>query len=401
MKRFTLMVVIFAVFSISKLNAQTAIDFTLTDCNGVSRNLFNTLDHGKVVIAVYEMQCTGSLNGCKNITMVMNNNYSTNTKIEIMYLDNAGHDCAATASWISANSLFPGTNFEYSSSYTSPYGTGMPVIVIAGGTEHDTYLVSLGASDTATIHNAIKQALADLETTGEAFDFDHDDCSGIPQNLYSYLDKNKVAVVVYEHQCGMCTAGSIKVASVMNNLYSSDTNISVMYFDNGGHDCASIASWVATNNLFPGLNFEYSGDFDSPYGAGMPVVVITGGLSHKVCLIAKNAQDTNAIHNAIECALTELTASVSDITADNYAFEIFPNPVSSENFVVHFDKHLATGTNMDIIDLFGNTVRSFTITGTDMNDQNVIGVSGLANGLYFLRVQAETHTIVKKFVIER
>ena len=404
MKKYLIIMTIFASFFAGSIFAQTAIDFTLNDCNGTSRNLYTTLNQGKVAVVVYEMQCTGSLNGCTNITTVMNNFYSTTNKIEMMYLDNVGHNCTETSDWVTANNLFPGTNFEYSTDYTSPYGSGMPVIVITGGVDHDTYLVSLGASDTATIHNAIKQALTDLTTTPKAFDFTLNNCDGDSQNLYSYLDQNKVAVLIYEMQCMGSNMGATKVSTVMNNFYSNDTNVAVMYLDNVGNDCASTAAWISSHSYFPGINFEYSNDGTSPYGSGMPVIVVTGGSEHKVCLIVHGASttDTNAIHLAIQCAVDELTTSIAKTTDNSNTVNIYPNPVTSDKLILDIDFHGASVERADIIDLTGNIVRESVMINTNNDSkQKEISVSGLTNGIYLIRVYTNKSFIVKKFTVTR
>lgn len=167
-----LMISSIAVFS------QTAIDFTLNDCNGTSQNLFSTLNKGKIVILIYEHQCSSCTQGTTNVTSVLNANYSGDTNIIVIYLDNGGNTCTQTSTWISSHSFVPGPYFEYSNDGSSPYGSGMPIIVVAAGSDHLTYLEALGVSfaDTATVHNAIKAAynhilgIETTEVTGATFD---------------------------------------------------------------------------------------------------------------------------------------------------------------------------------------------------------------------------------------
>lgn len=149
--------------------AQTVTDFTLTDCNSISQNLFSHLDQGKVVVLIYEHECGSCTLGTGNVSTVLKTHYNGNTTIEVMYLDNGGNSCATTASWISTNSFVEGINFEYSNSFASPYGTGMPDVVIAAGTNHHAYLIANGAAaaDTATVHNALIAALAGVSGISE------------------------------------------------------------------------------------------------------------------------------------------------------------------------------------------------------------------------------------------
>ena len=120
----------------------TAVDFTLNDCNGISQNLYSILDAGKVVVLIYEHECASCVTGALRVKNVINASYASNARIQILYLDNGGNSCKRTSDWIANNALLPGISFVYSNNGSSPYGAGMPVIVIAAGAQHKTYLVS-------------------------------------------------------------------------------------------------------------------------------------------------------------------------------------------------------------------------------------------------------------------
>ena len=51
---------IFILFSVVSV-AQTATDFTTDDCNGVSHNLFDSLDVGNVIVVAWVMPCGGCI----------------------------------------------------------------------------------------------------------------------------------------------------------------------------------------------------------------------------------------------------------------------------------------------------------------------------------------------------
>ena len=142
-------------------------------------------------------------------------------------------------------------------------------------------------------------------------DFTLTDCDGKTIHLYSLLDKGKVVVLVYEHQCSSCVTGATNLTNVINSNYAGDTNLVVLYLDNGGFSCNSVKNWVSTKGFTPGSCFAYSNDYSSPYGSGMPVMVVTAGADRKVYLIAKSAAaaNTTAIKTAIHDAFSGLASA--------------------------------------------------------------------------------------------
>jgi len=141
-----------------------------------------------------------------------------------------------------------------------------------------------------------------------AIDFTLNDCDGNSVNLYSLLDKGKVVILFYEHQCSSCVAGANNLKNVINNNYAGDTNIVILYLDNGGYSCTSVKNWVNSKGFINGPCFTYSNDFSSPYGSGMPVVVVTSGADRKIYLLAKTPTQasTTALQTAIHDAFSGL-----------------------------------------------------------------------------------------------
>lgn len=152
------------IIALNSFAQPSAVNFSLINCTGDTTTLYPILEQGNVVILMYEHECSSCLTVAIRIRNVINTYYSTNQNVQIMYLDNGGNNCATTANWISNNNLIPGTSFKYSNDYNSPYGYGMPVIAIAGGSQHHVYLTTTdvpSATETA-IHNAIETALQEI-----------------------------------------------------------------------------------------------------------------------------------------------------------------------------------------------------------------------------------------------
>lgn len=65
-------------FNILIANAQTAPDFTITDIDGNSRNLYNTLDAGNVVVLKFFTNWCGICNNTADEVLALYNSYQSN-----------------------------------------------------------------------------------------------------------------------------------------------------------------------------------------------------------------------------------------------------------------------------------------------------------------------------------
>lgn len=231
-----------------------------------------------------------------------------------------------------------------------------------------------------------------------AIDFTLTDCSGTSVNLFSTLNQGKVVVLVYEHQCGSCTNGALNIKTVINTYYSGNNAIQLMYLDNGGYNCAMIANWITNNNLVPGLTFEYSSSLTSPYGSGMPVIIVAAGSNHKIYLQANDISDTASVHSAIKNALADLSSAVELLPSVKTNFKIYPNPVVTGKMSIYFNKNITSPVTADIVDITGTIVKHSIILESFTNDKTrEVSVSDLKDGMYFIRVYSSDGIIVKKF----
>jgi hypothetical protein len=165
MKKLYIILYITFLFTFLAKAQTTAVDFTLNDCDGVSQSLYKTLDSGKVVILFYEHQCSSCVQGANLVKSVYNSKYSNNPDVKIIYLDNGGFSCSSINNWVASNNFIQGPKIAYKSDYSSPYGSGMPVIAICGPYLHKVYFTAISvaqASDTAKMRKAIDTALAQI-----------------------------------------------------------------------------------------------------------------------------------------------------------------------------------------------------------------------------------------------
>ncbi len=80
---------------------------------------------------------------------------------------------------------------------------------------------------------------------------------------------------------------------------------------------------------------------------------------------------------------------------NNADLSIYPNPAKNQ-IVVSFMETPTTAVAYQIIDLRGKIRTS----GMLKNAENIVLLTGLKNGMYFLRIEDKTHVQTKKFIVE-
>ena len=151
-------------FSISDLFGQTyATDFTATDCNGVSHNLFSELDSGKIIVIAWVMPCGPCVTHALP-AYVSALSYSSSHPGQVYFYmvdDYANTDCSSLTSWATSNQMTESTVFSDASIKMTDYGSpGMPKAVVLGGSDHKVYFNEKeGNITTQGVNEAIDQAL--------------------------------------------------------------------------------------------------------------------------------------------------------------------------------------------------------------------------------------------------
>lgn len=126
--------ILFLSFSFSSLFivAQTATDFTATDCNGNSYNLFSELDAGRIVIMTWTMPCGACVSGALTAYNIAQSYEATHPgKVKMLLVDDFGNTpCSAINSWGISNGLTRAVRFSDVSIRMNDYGiAGMPKTV--------------------------------------------------------------------------------------------------------------------------------------------------------------------------------------------------------------------------------------------------------------------------------
>ena len=244
---------------------------------------------------------------------------------------------------------------------------------------------------------------SNAQTTG--VDFNLPDCNTVNQSLYNTLDSGKVVVLIYEHQCAFCLDGALYFKGVYNSYYANNPKIRVMYLDNGGFKCDDIDSFIVKNNLIPGIQIALNSDYSTPYGNGMPVIVICGPNQHKVyfsCLNLSGASDTIHMHHAIDSALMEIPLSINNSIKNNNDIKIFPNPTNTTNISFEFNSNNEQIINIEIIDIMGKPVYKHNDIKIIKGETNLnLSDANLIQGAYFMNFKNADYTIIRKLIINK
>lgn len=173
--------IIIAIFMASitmVLFGQSAQDFTTADCSGSTVRLYDQLDSGKVVVLCWVMPCGSCVIPARNAFSVVKGFQSTHPGRVLYYLcdDVADLSCSSLNSWANSNSIIASDyslRFSDASIKMSDYGTsGMPKVVVLGGSDHKVYLNVNGSVSAIAVENAISNALSSIsgiETVEGAF----------------------------------------------------------------------------------------------------------------------------------------------------------------------------------------------------------------------------------------
>ena len=140
----------------------TATNFTCNDCASVSHTLFTELDAGKVIVLVWAMPCGACIGPSQSAYNTAQSFSSSHPGRVLFYLadDYANTSCSTLNSWASTNSMPNSTKFSNAAIDMADYGsTGMPKVVILGGTSHTVFYNANNTFSASAMSTAITNAL--------------------------------------------------------------------------------------------------------------------------------------------------------------------------------------------------------------------------------------------------
>ncbi len=157
--------------AVAVFSQTTATNFTATDCNSVSHNLFSVLDSGKVVVLVWVMPCTNCISDSKAAYDAAQS-FATSYPGRVLYWmsDDLGNStCTSISGWANTNLIGP-ANLTVFGNVGTPIdeglygGSAMPHVLVIGPNHHVYLNIKNGSNDLVTVTDSIAAALATLRT---------------------------------------------------------------------------------------------------------------------------------------------------------------------------------------------------------------------------------------------
>lgn len=220
------------------------------------------------------------------------------------------------------------------------------------------------------------------------------DCSGNSHNLFNELDAGKIIVVGWAMPCGACASPLLNVHNTILSYQMSNPGMIEFWLndDYANTSCQSLTGWANSNGITSAIYFSASQLDMLDYGsAGMPKVVVLGCTDHQVYYNVNNSPGGNAFSNALQTAISDVTAGCQQSGLNEESKEILPancvfNP-ETDQVEVKFDKVPSGNCQVAIYTLEGQLVFSnaYTLTGNDAMIQ--IPTSFWKSGLYLLRLE--------------
>lgn len=217
--------------------AQTAMQLSGPDCNGVNHDLYADLDAGKAVLLHFFMpNCGSCVTPAKQIQKMANNILKTYPGMITGYAmpDNNTTDCNVTASWVTSNSLNLYAPFDSGAAQVAHYGGfGMPTIVLLGGKNHRTMFVtqSYSPADTLEMKDSILNLLSGKTGISEQTAQTHLEVYPNPASNQLYIksgadDNNAIHYTLYDLSGKALTQGFINAMEARNGQSISIENLS-------------------------------------------------------------------------------------------------------------------------------------------------------------------------------
>lgn len=212
------------------------------------------------------------------------------------------------------------------------------------------------------------------------------DCSGSSHDLFAELNSGKVIVLCWVMPCINCVAPSMTTYNVVQSYNTSQPDRVRFYLtdDYGDTPCSSLMSWANANHLTNAKIFSDATISMTPYQTtGMPMIVVLGGIAHKIFFIGKNTVDIPSLQAAIDSAL--ITTDIEERTMNIPQLAIQNNPVH-ERTVLKCELSKTTIADIRLLNAQGAEVTGI-FSGQLSAGLNEIPIdfTRYKTGMYFIR----------------
>ncbi len=231
-----------------------------------------------------------------------------------------------------------------------------------------------------------------------ATNFNVNDCSGNPYELFAELDKGKVVVICWVMPCGPCGPPAQTTYNVVQSFASTHPGrVEMLLVDDFANtSCQNLEAWGNTQGLINTIRFSDPAISMFDYGLyGMPKIVVIGPKNYQVYDDQIDVVNHTQLQNAINLALSESIG----INAPQPATEITvgPNPVSNSQFNIYTQQ--AGKVDITLFNSLGQVVYSAVNIELVPGSPLTISRDGLPAGVYSLRISDSAHESTHKMVL--
>ena len=236
-----------------------------------------------------------------------------------------------------------------------------------------------------------------------ATDFITNDCNGITHNLFDSLDAGNVIVICWVMPCTPCATYAGYASDAVQSFATSHPGRVKYYLadDYANSTCSSLSGWGNNYNMSNSTFFSSTDVNMNDYGvAGMPKVVVLGGLDHHVYFNENdNKINLSGVQTAIDSALNSFVSSTSSLVS-TFQLNTFPNP-TKEKLTINYHLNKNEEITFEIVDLLGKKVKSFVIFNSLGNNTIDLDISELPSANYVLQFHTSEVTESLKFIISK
>lgn len=224
-----------------------------------------------------------------------------------------------------------------------------------------------------------------------AMDFNQEECNGPSHHLYSELDEGKVIILGFVMlNCVPCIVGT-KALDDIQNSYAESHPDRVMLYSCGfidSYNCDQMLAWKSNNNFTHPIFTGGEQQVDYYGGMGMPTIVVIGSNDHKVYF--KSAGYTPELDEEIKAAIDSALLYDPIGIEEKFGtdrFNAFPT-MFTDKFHVDTD-NVPAGSEAVLYNASGRKLKTLLVPASG---RITVSGTGLARGLYFIRLQSASAT---------
>lgn len=166
-------------------HSQTATDFTAMSCGGISHNLFNALDTGKIVVLTWVKPEGSNINFVASAYSIVQEFEVTNPNRVSLFIcdDYSNTSCAALGGWMAGKTFSQCTSFSDNSIKMSDYNlNGVPKIAVIANSTHYVFDVQVNNLNDSLLREIIRSIIIGPVTQPDT----------LPNNFQSSIMPNPV-----------------------------------------------------------------------------------------------------------------------------------------------------------------------------------------------------------------